>query len=138
MSASFTCILLGLASISRAFNLHGLRYPSPIVNTVIFPVFTLGEEMDMKHFHGSYGNKNKNSQGDIAEQFGITLTEELQLFTGCSMMKVLREAIPWTTTSRATRKLQRAFVDLSAKKSVASIEGSNCTMIIRDRSTRYI
>ena len=53
------------------------------------------------------------------------------------MGKGLRKTIPSTTTSRATRKVQRVFVDLSGKKAVASINGSRYAMIVRDDFTRY-
>lgn len=74
---------------------------------------------------------------DTAEQLGVTLTGELQLCTGCSQGKGLRKAIPSSTSTQATRKLERLFLDLSGKKDVASIGGSYYTMIVCDDFTRY-
>ena len=53
------------------------------------------------------------------------------------MGKGLRKAIPSTTTSRATRKLGRVFIDLGGKREVTSIGGKHYPMIVRDDLTRF-
>lgn len=71
------------------------------------------------------------------EQVGVTLVEDLQPCTGCSVRRGQRKAIASTTTSRATGKLQRVVVDLSAKKSVASTGASHHNGIIGDGNILY-
>ena len=74
---------------------------------------------------------------DTAKRIGVTLTGELQPCAGCSPGKGYRKAIPSTTSSCSTGKLQRVFVDLSGKRSVTSYGGSDYAMIVRDDFTRY-
>ena len=93
--------------------------------------------MDITDFHVGVGHLHEGLLHDTAGQLGVSLTGELQPCTGCSLGKGYRKAIPSTTSTRATRKLQRVFTDLSGKKAVAGIGGVHYTMIIRDDLTRY-
>ena len=56
---------------------------------------------------------------------------------GCSMAKGLRKSIARSTDTRADKKLERVFVDLSGKTAVPSIGGKRYTFIVRDNHTRF-
>ena len=111
--------------------------PSCVAGATIAPGVRPRRTYDINHFHCCYGHMHETLLHDTAKRSGVTLTGELQPCTGCSMGKGLRKAIPSTTTTRATEKLGRVFVDLSGKKDVASIGGSHYCMIIRDDYTRF-
>lgn len=81
---------------------------------------------------------NEHLLHHTAEQLGVTSTGEFEPCTGCSMEQGLRKAIRSTKTSRATQKLRRVFVDLSGKKSVASIGVSHFTVSIHGDNIHYI
>ena len=53
------------------------------------------------------------------------------------MAKGLRKPIARSTNSRADKKLQRVFVDLSGKMAVPSIRGKRYTLIVREHLTRF-
>ena len=91
----------------------------------------------MNHLHYSYGHLHEGLLYDTAKQLGVKLTGELQPCAGCSLGKSLRKAIPSTTTSRATSKLERVYVDLTGKKHVATLGGNHYALIIRDCFTRF-
>ena len=52
------------------------------------------------------------------------------------MAKGLRKPITRSTHTRADKKLQRVFVDLSGKMTVSSLGGKWYTLIVRDDCTR--
>ena len=54
------------------------------------------------------------------------------------MAKGLRKPIARSTHTRAAKKLQRVFVDLSGPTAVQSIGGNRYTLIVRDDCTRFI
>ena len=113
---------------------------TPFANATIAPSRSPGsnpESVDINVFHRCYGHSHEALLYDTAKRIGVTLTGELQPCAGCSQGKGYRKAIPSTTSSRSTRKLQRVFVDLSGKRSVASYGGSFYAMIVRDDYTRY-
>ena len=117
--------------------MHRLPPPLSANKTTLAPGYTPEKTMDINDFHVGMGHLHEGLLHDTADQIGVTLTGELQPCTGCSMGKGYRKAIPSTTSSRATRKLQRVFTDLSGRKAVAGIGGFHYTMIIRDDLTRY-
>ena len=53
------------------------------------------------------------------------------------MAKGLRKPIARSTHTRAAKKLQRVFVDLSGPMAVQSIGGKRYTLIVRDDCTRF-
>ena len=53
------------------------------------------------------------------------------------MAKGLRKPITRSTHTRADKKLQRVFVDLSGKMTVSSLGGKWYTLIVRDDCTRF-
>lgn len=72
----------------------------------------------------------------MARQLWGELVGELQPYTRCSMEKGRRKAIPSTITMRATKKLERVYVDLSENKNTAFLGGVHSCMIIRDYRNR--
>ncbi|CAB1120227.1 unnamed protein product [Ectocarpus sp. CCAP 1310/34] len=56
-------------------------------------------------------------------QQGTTLVGELRECLGCSTAKGLFKPIPNKMSTRAAKKLQRVFVDLSGKARVQSLGG---------------
>ena len=53
------------------------------------------------------------------------------------MAKGLRKPIARSTHTRAVKKLERVFVDLSGKMPVPSIGGKRYTLLVRDDHTRF-
>ena len=53
------------------------------------------------------------------------------------MAKGLRKPIARSTDTRADKKLERVFVDLSGKMAVPTIGGKRYTRIVRDDHTRF-
>ena len=53
------------------------------------------------------------------------------------MVKGLREAISRSTHTKADKKLQQVFIDLSRKMAVTCIGGKWYTPIVRDDCTRF-
>lgn len=85
---------------------------------------------DINEFHADVRQLHEGFLHDTADQLGVTLIRNLQPCAGCPMGKGYRKALRSTTTSRATRKLERAFIDLSEKKAVAGIGGVKHAIII--------
>ena len=135
-----TSLMDGRLHFTKYRDLHALKayrlLPHTEANATIAPGLQYRSTYDINHFHCSYGHLHEALLHDTARQLGVKLTGELQPCSGCSMGKGLRKAIPSTTTTRAT-KLERVFIDLSGKKSVASIGGSHYCMIIGDDYTRF-
>lgn len=67
----------------------------------------------------------------------VLLTGELQPYAGCAIGKGQRKVIPPTTTTRATKELERAFTDLSGERDVALVGVSHHYAITRDEITQY-
>ena len=78
---------------------------------------------DINTFHCTYGHTHEKLLEKTAEQQGVNLSGELHECRGCSMVKGLWKPIARSTHTRAHKKLQRAFVDLSEKMTVPSIGG---------------
>ena len=72
-----------------------------------------------------------------ATQQGIAYSGELDECRGCSMAKGLRRPIARSTHTRAAKKLQRVFVDLSGPMTVQSIGGKRYTLIVWDDYTQF-
>ena len=53
------------------------------------------------------------------------------------MAKELRKPIDRSTHTRADKRLQRGFIDLSGKMTVPNIGGKWYTLIVRDDCTRF-
>ena len=53
------------------------------------------------------------------------------------MAKGLRKPIAWSTHTRTDKKLRWAFIDLSGKMAIPSIEGKGYTLIVRDDWTQF-
>ena len=92
---------------------------------------------DINLFHCSYGHTHEALLKQTAKQQGVSLSGELHECRGCSMAKGLRKPIVRSTDTRADKKLQRVFVDLSGKMAVPSIRGKRYTLIVRDDHTLF-
>ncbi|CAN0574040.1 unnamed protein product, partial [Ectocarpus sp. 12 AP-2014] len=94
--------------------------------------------VDINLFHRSYGHAHEALLKSTATSMGITLVGELEPCAGCSMSKGIRKGVRSSTSTRAVRKLDRVFVDLSGKRATLSIGGKQYTMIIRDDYSRFV
>ena len=87
---------------------------------------------DINTFHCTYGHTHEQT----AEQQEVNLSGELHECRGCSMAKGLRKPITITSHTRADKKLQRVFVDLSGNMTVPSIRENDthslCGMTAHD------
>lgn len=66
-----------------------------------------------------------------SSRLGIELEGKTLPCTGCFMAKIFRKGIPHSTNSRSEKKLGRVFIDLSGRKSVASIGGMQHVMRLK-------
>ena len=87
--------------------------------------------------HCSYAHVNEELLRATARKLGVTLTGKLSPCIGCSMAKGLPKAIHKTTSTRASKKLGRMFVDLCSPKHVLAAGSKRYTMIVRDDFTRF-
>ena len=92
---------------------------------------------DINAFHCSYAHVNEDLLRATTRKLGVTLAGKLNPCIGCSMAKGLRKAIHKTTSTRASKKLGRVFVDLCGPKHVSAAGGKRYMMIIRDDFTRF-
>ena len=92
---------------------------------------------DVNIFHCTYGHTHEVLLKKTAAQQGVKLSGDFHECHGCSMAKGLRKPIARSTHTRAVKKLQRVFVDLSGKMTVSSIGGKWYTLIVRDDCTRF-
>ena len=87
--------------------------------------------------HCTFGHTHEVLLKKTATQQGIAYSGELYECRGCSMAKGLWKPIARSTHTRADKKLQRVFVDLSGPMAVQSIGGKRYTLIVRDDCTRF-
>ncbi|CAN0499774.1 unnamed protein product, partial [Discosporangium mesarthrocarpum] len=73
-----------------------------------------------------------------AKRLGVKLTGKLLPCAGCEMGKAFRHGIPSSTKTRATKKLERVFVDLTGPRIISSLGGIYHMLIVRDDFTRLI
>ena len=92
---------------------------------------------DINILHCTFGHTHEVLLKKTATQQGIAYSRELRECRGCSMAKRLRKPIARSTHTRAAKKLQRVFVDLSGPMAVQSIGGERYTLIVRDGCTRF-
>ena len=92
---------------------------------------------DINILHCTFGHTREVLLKKTATQQGIAYSGELHECRGCSMAKGLRKPIARSTHTRADKKLQRVFVDLSGPMAVQSIGGKRYTLIVRDDCTRF-
>ena len=92
---------------------------------------------DINILHCTFGHTHEVLLKKTATQQGIAYSGELHECRGCSMAKGLRKPIARSTHTRADKKLQRVFVDLSGPMAVQSIGGKRYTLILRDDCTRF-
>ena len=92
---------------------------------------------DINILHCTFGHTPEVLLKKTATQQGIAYSGELHECRGCSMAKGLRKPIARSTHTRADKKLQRVFVDLSGPMAVQSIGGKRYTLIVRDDCTRF-
>ena len=93
--------------------------------------------VDVNVFHAAYGHQNEVLLRETAKAQNVILTGEMQPCLGCSLAKGLRKPIPSSSTTRATTKLARVYVDLCGPKSVASRGGKRYVLLVRDCYTRF-
>ena len=92
---------------------------------------------DINILHCTFGHAHEGLLKKTATQQGIAYSGELHECRGCSMAKGLRKPIARSTRTRADKRLQRVFVDLSRPMAVKSIGGKRYTLIVRDDCTRF-
>ena len=92
---------------------------------------------DINILHCTFGHAHEGLLKKTATQQGIAYSGELHECRGCSMAKGLRKPIARSTQTRADKRLQRVFVDLSGPTAVKSIGGKRYTLIVRDDCTRF-
>ncbi|CAB1105000.1 unnamed protein product [Ectocarpus sp. CCAP 1310/34] len=85
--------------------------------------------VDINDFHCAHGHSHEVLLRTTAKQQGTKLVGELRECLGCSTAKGISKPIPNKTSTRAAKKLQRVFVDLSGK----SI-GWNCVYFLKHKS----
>ena len=92
---------------------------------------------DINTFHCTYDHTHEALLKQTAKQKGASLSEELHECRGCSMAKGLRKPIARSTNTRADKKLEGEFVDLSGKMAVPCIGGNWYTLTVRDDLTWF-
>ena len=92
--------------------------------------------IDINILHCTFGHTHEVLLKKTATQQGIAYSGELPECRGCSVAKGLRKPIARSTHTRAAKKLQRVFVDLSGPMAVQSIGGKRYTLIVRYECTR--
>ena len=92
---------------------------------------------DINILNCTFGHAHEGLLKKTATQQGIAYSGELHECRGCSMAKGLRKPIARSTHTRADKRLQRVFVDLSGPMAVKSIGGKPYTLIVRDDCTRF-
>ena len=92
---------------------------------------------DINILHCTFGHTHEVLLKKTATQQAIAYSGELHECRGCSMAKGLRKPIARSTHTRAAKKLQRVFVDLSGPMAVQSIGAQRYTLIVRDDCTRF-
>lgn len=106
--------------------------PTYLAGTTIASGIMPHRTFDINHFHCCYDHKRETFLYETAIQSAVTLAGELQSCTGCCVGEALRKAIPSTATTRAKKKFQRVFVNISEEKDVATVGGSHYCMSARD------
>ena len=104
---------------------------------VIAPGKAPNPPTDINILHCTFGHAHEGLLKKTATQQGIAYSGELHECRGCSMAKGLRKPIARSTRTRADKRLQRVFVDLSGPMAVKSIGGKRYTLIVRDDCTRF-
>ena len=104
---------------------------------VIAPGKAPNPPTDINILHCTFGHAHEGLLKKTATQQGIAYSGELHECRGCSMAKGLRKPIARSTHTRADKRLQRVFVDLSGPMAVKSIGGKRYTLIVRDDCTRF-
>ena len=92
---------------------------------------------DINILHCTFGHTHEVLLKKTATPQGIAYSGKLHECRGCLMAKGLRKPIARSTHTRADKKLQRVFVDLSGPMAVQSIGGKRDTLIVRDDCTRF-
>ena len=93
--------------------------------------------IDINILHYTFGHTHEVLLKKTATQQGIAYIGELHECRGSSMAKELRKPIARSTHTRAPKKLQRVFVNLSGPMTIQSIGGKRYTVIVRDDCTRF-
>ena len=93
--------------------------------------------VNINDYHCAAGHSHEALLRKTAEQQRVVLELKLLECKGCSMAKGLRRGIKQSTHTRADKKLERVFVDLSGPKMVKSDGGRRYTLIVRDDFSRY-
>ena len=114
---------------------HAIPLASPVIAPGSANLYDT--TVDINVFHCVHGHANEILLRETAKSVGVELLGRLRPCTGCSMAKGYRETIANSTKSRATKKLDFFFVDLSGPKSISSSLGKKYVMIVKDSCTRY-
>ena len=85
--------------------------------------------IDLNILHCTFSHAHEVLRKKTVTQEGIAYSGELHECRGCSMAKGLRKPIARSTHTRAAKKLQRVFVDLSGPMVVQSIGGNGTHLL---------
>ena len=93
--------------------------------------------MDINQYHRTTAHTQPRLLKESARQQGVKLKPGLKLLpcVGCSTGKGFSDPVKKTTECRLDKKHGRVFVDLSGKKPVLSMGGTQYGMIFRDDAT---
>ena len=114
------------------------RYSEENLHAVIAPgARPTQSAVDINEFHCSHGHMHEDLLRKTAKQIGVKLRGQLVPCQGCSEAKGIRKPFKTFTYTRATKRAERCFVDLSGPKSVKSMGGKEYMMIARDDYSRF-
>ena len=104
---------------------------------VLTPGLMPTTDVDINHYHRTTAHTHPRLLRKSAEQQGVKLKPGVKLLpcVGCSTGKGFSDPVKKTTECRLDKKHGRVFVDLSGKKPVLSMGGTQYGMIFRDDAT---
>ena len=111
---------------------RGSRGPPAMVAAVMRP----GRQrcMNINDMHYSLGHANDATLCETAKQLDLKLTGHRQYCSDCGEAKVIRAAVPKTTSFRAARPLERLFRDLTRPFSPSADGARYCMLLMDDYS----
>ena len=92
---------------------------------------------DIMMFHQLVGHPGGNSTRRTAQVAGLRLTGKWNACEKCSEVRVMRNAVPKSTDTRADKRAGRVFIDLAGPFHVESLAGSRFAMLCVDDLSRY-
>ncbi|CAB1101500.1 unnamed protein product [Ectocarpus sp. CCAP 1310/34] len=94
--------------------------------------------MDINDLHVSLGYAHERLIREAARQMKIKVTGPLSFSDGCAVGKGIRKAISTTTSSTASRPLQRLFADLTGPLPPSAGGTTYCLALVDDNQLRIV